>query len=117
MQVKSSQFMVFNDGICDIYRVDNGAEPGDRPAQKLKYKYNLRFAWHVVGIARYYEAMQQQATITRAIDVPLLDDINSQDVVIIGDRQYRIEQVQQKHDTRPPTCVLSLSDIEEAFEV
>lgn len=117
MPVKSSDFIAFNDGICDVYRVGNSAEAGDRPVEKLRHKYRLRFHWHVVGLQRYYEAKQAQVTITKAIDVPLLEDVNPQDVVIISDKQYRIEQIQQKHDSKPPSAVLSLSDIEEAFEI
>lgn len=117
MTVKSSDFIAFNDGVCDIFCVYNGAEPGDRPEQKLKHKYHLRFKWHVVGLKRRYEAMQEQVYISKVIDVPLLDNVNSQDVVIISGKQYRIEDKQEKYDTKPPSAVLSLSDIEEAFEI
>ena len=117
MTNRASDFIVFNDGVCDVFRVGNAAEPGDRPEQKLRLKYRLRYRTHVVGLQRYYEAMQVQVTITKAIDVPLLNDINPQDVVVISGKQYRIEQKQEKHDTQPPSAVLSLSDIEEAYEI
>ena len=49
--------------------------------------------------------------------MPLIDDVNPQDIVIINGKQYRIEQKQEKHDTRPASMVLSLSDIEEEYEI
>ena len=116
MRAKAFEFVVLNDGLADIYRVENAADEGDRPKEKLRHKYCLRFRWHVVGLQRFYEAMQAQVRISQAIDVPLLPDINPQDVVVIAARQYRIEQIQEKHDTKPPSAVLALSDIEEAFE-
>ena len=117
MSVKSSDFLSFNDGICSIYSVENVAEPGDLPEEKLIPKYDLRFSWHTVGMSRYYEAMQAQVKISNAVDVPLRSDVNPQDVAIINDRQYRIIQKQEKRDTRPASMLLTLTDIEEAFEL
>ncbi len=117
MAVKSSDFISFNDGICAVYSVENAAEEGDTPVEKLIEKYRLRFRWHTVGMSRFYEAMQAQVKITNAVDVPLRADIDPQDVVIIDGRQYRIEQVQQRRDSKPPTLLLSLSDIDEVYEL
>lgn len=117
MAVKSSDFISFNDGICAVYAVENGADEGDTPTEKLIEKYRLRFRWHTVGMSRYYEAMQAQVKISNAVDVPLRADIDPQDVCVIDGRQYRIEQVQQRRDSKPPSLLLSLSDIEEAFEL
>lgn len=117
MRIKSSDFISFNDGICRIYSVENIAEPGDRPEEHLIEKYKLRFRWHTVGMSRYYEAMQAQVNITNAVDVPLRADVNPQDVAIINGRQYRILQKQEKRDTRPASMLLTLTDIEEAYEL
>lgn len=114
---ESRDFISFNDGVCAVYFVENDAAEGDVPAEKLTEKYRLRFRWHTVGISRYYEAMQSQVKISNAVDVPLRADINPQDVCMIDGRQYCIEQVQQRRDTKPPSLLLSLSDIEEAFEL
>ena len=51
------KFQKFNDGIADIYSVENIAEKGDRPKERLKIKYHLRFGYSVIGIKRNYEAM------------------------------------------------------------
>lgn len=116
MAVKSEDFLSFNDGIADIYYVDNDADPGDRPEEKLIQKYSLRFQYHTVGMQRYYEGLQTDVKITNAVYCPFRKDVNAQDVVIIEDRQYRIEQKQRK-DTRPVSMLLTLSDIEEAYEL
>lgn len=34
------KFQKFNDGIADIYSVENIAEKGDRPKERLKIKYH-----------------------------------------------------------------------------
>lgn len=117
MPVKSSDFISFNDGICGIYSIENTAAPGDRPTEHLIEKYKLRFRWHTVGMSRYYEAMQAQVNITNAVDVPLRVDVNPQDVAVIDGRQYRIMQKQEKRDTRPASMLLTLTDIEEAYEL
>lgn len=117
MPTKSTDFISFNDGICKVYSVENSADDGDTPVDTPIEKYRLRFRWHTVGMSRYYEAMQAKVKITNAVDVPLRTDIDPQDVCIIEDRQYRIEQVQQRRDTKPPSLLLSLSDIEEEFEL
>lgn len=111
------EFIPFNDGICTIYSVENSAGDGDMPVEQLILKYKLRFRWHTVGMSRYYEAMQAQVKISNAVDVPLRVDVNAQDVAVINDRQYRIIQKQEKRDTKPASMLLTLTDIEEAFEL
>lgn len=117
MAVKASDFLSFNDGICDIYSVENSAARGDRPVEKLIEKYHLRYRAHIVGMSRFYEALQAQVRITNAVEVPLREDVNPQDVAVINGRQYRITQKQERRDTRPASMLLTLSDIEEAFEL
>lgn len=116
MAVKSSDFLSFNDGICEIYSVENNADPGDRPEEKLIQKYKLRFQYHSVGMSRFFEALQTKVKISNVIYCPFREDVNDQDVAIIEGRQYRIEHKQRK-DTRPISMLLSLSDIEEAYEL
>lgn len=117
MAVKSSDFLSFNDGICDIYSVENSAAPGDRPVEKLIEKYHLRYQAHIVGMSRYFEGLQANVKISNAVVCPLRADVNPQDVAIINGRQYRIVQKQERRTTRPASMLLSLADIEEAFEL
>ena len=54
------KFLKFNDGVTDIYAVENIAEKGDRPKDGLSIKYHLRFGYETIGVKRNYEAMQAQ---------------------------------------------------------
>ena len=71
------KFQKFNDGIADIYSVENIAEKGDRPKERLKIKYHLHFGYSVIGITRNYEAMQAQVNLSELINVPMHRDISS----------------------------------------
>lgn len=111
------EFQKFNDGIADIYSVENVSEKGDRPKEVLKLKYRLRFSRRTIGVKRYYEAMQAQVRLSNLIRVPVRNDISPQDVAVISGRQYRIEQVQHIGDTLPPTTLLSLSRLEADYDL
>lgn len=112
---------VFNDGVAIIYRADNIAEDGERPEIKLIPLRKVMFAYRTVGMARYFEAMQNQIKISKMILIPRYADVDTNDIVIInGDNtQYRIEQVQHKNDTKPVTTQLTLSAIKagEEYEI
>ena len=77
------KFQKFNDGIAEIYSVENIAEKGDRPKEGLKIKKRLRFSYQTIGVKRNYEAKQAQVKLTELIYVPLHRDISSQDVAIL----------------------------------
>lgn len=117
MAVKTGKFLTFNDGTAAIYDLVNEAEKGDRPLYKLRLKEKLRFSYNTVGMQRFYEAMQAQVNISLAVLMPMRTTVSTQDVVIIEGRQYRIIQKQDKYDTRPASMLLTLSDIEEAYDV
>lgn len=117
MAVKTGKFLTFNDGTAKIYDLENDAEKGDMPDYKLKLKEKLRFAFSTVGMQRFYEAMQNQVNISLAVTMPLIASVSTQDVVVIDGRQYRIIQKQAKYDTRPASMLLTLSDVEEAYDV
>ena len=110
------KFLKFNDGVTDIYAVENIAEKGDRPKDGLSIKHHLRFGYETIGIKRNYEAMQAQVQLSEMIIVPMHRDISSQDVAIINGVQYRIDQVQHKTDTLPPSSLLSLSRLEADYD-
>lgn len=111
-----NKFLKFNDGVTDIYAVENIAEKGDRPKDGLSIKYHLRFGYETIGVKRNYEAMQAQVQLSEMISVSMHRDISSQDVAIINGVQYRIEQVQHKTDTLPPSSLLSLSRLEADYD-
>lgn len=116
MKEKTKQFLNFNDGIVEIYRVDNGAKNGDRNVDVLKFRDRIRFKSHTVGIKRFYEAMQFEINITKAIIIPEpVKKISTQDIAMIDGKRYKIEQIQERRETFPPSLLLSLSYVEDVL--
>lgn len=110
------KFQKFNDGIVEIYSVENIAEKGDRPKEGLKIKKRLRFEYQTIGVKRNFEAKQAQVKLTELICVPLHRDISPQDIVVLCGRQYSIEQAQHDKETLPPITKLSLTKLEADYE-
>lgn len=108
----------FNDGVCGIYRVDNIAEPGDKPKDGLvpKLPY-LRYQERVVGVKRFYAAAQANAKIDRVIRIARQRLVSNQDCVILSDGQYHIRQVQHKNDTQPPCTDLTLERVTVNYDI
>lgn len=114
MKKRTNPFLSFNDGIAELYRVENSAENGNRNVEVLKPIDRVRFKAHTVGIQRFYEAMQFEIRIAKAIVIPqIAARITTQDVAVIEGRKYRIQQIQERRETLPPSLLLSLSDTEE----
>lgn len=108
----------FGDGVAVIYAVTDGAAPGYQPRQTLTEKATLRYEERRLGIQRYYEGRQNQAQIERVIRTPRLPCVSSQDVAVTEDgRQYRIDLVQTVMDVYPESMDLTLSRIEQTYEV
>lgn len=117
MALKTGRFLSFGDGIAEIYSVKNVAEEGDRPKEKLILKEHLRFENRTVGLQRFFDAAQEKINISRVISAPLIFSVSTQDVVIINGNQYEIKMKQEKFDTRPASMLLTLSDVEEVYEI
>lgn len=98
----------FTDGIVTIYDNANGAAFGNIPRDNLILRYTLRFRERIVGIKRYYAAMEEQIKVDRVIRCPRRDDTDALDAANIGDKYYRIVQVQYPEDISPPVMDLSL---------
>lgn len=111
------KFLSFTDGIVDVFGVENIAPKGDKPRDGLRLKFRLRFEYQTIGVRRNYEAMQADVELSELIRIPKHRDISSQDVAIIDERQYRIEQVQHEGSTRPPSSKLSLSRLEVNYDL
>lgn len=111
-----TDFLQFNDGIVSVYAVDNAADIGDMPEERLTFKYKLRFEYQTIGVRRNYEAMQADVQLSELIRIPMHRDISSQDVALINDIQYSIVQVQHDTGTRPPSSKLSLSRLEVDYD-
>lgn len=108
----------FNDGLLTVYAVANVSKPGYRPVEGLSKKVSLRYAEQRLGIQRYYSSLQNQIQVERVLRVPRHGDVNSQDVAITEDgRQYRIDLVQLADGIYPPSVDLTLTRIDQEYEV
>lgn len=110
-----------NDGLVDLYKVEDAAEPGHMPRPRITQKLaTLRFEERVLGIRRYYAAQQAQARVDRVIRIPRAVDIAPQDVAIITAperKQYRIELVQPAQGVYPPCVDLTLTVVEQEMTI
>ncbi len=108
----------FNDGIVNIYSVKNIAESGNMPKDGLVNKIeNFRYEERIVGMNRYWTALQEQARIEQLIRVARINTVTVHDVAIINGQQYDIMQVQYPKDTEPQCMDLSLERLEVAYEI
>lgn len=104
----------YNDGIVNIFRAADRAQPGYQPVAELTPKISLRYEERRVGIQRDYLARQNMIRIERVIRVQNTGNINNQDVAITEDgRRYRIDLVQTADGIFPPSVDLSLVRIDE----
>ena len=113
--VRKTAFECFTDGIAKVYAVTNIAEQGDRPIDGLKLKYRLCYQYKTVGVKRFVEAQQVFMQVDEMISVPQRRSISTADIVILGNVQYRIVQVQHIDDTKPKTTKISLWKLEECY--
>lgn len=101
MKIKTDiDFISFSDGICDIYTEDD----------VIKYK-NLAFSNRALGIKRIFEASANLMVINKVIRIPLLNNIDTYDHVIINKINYEIKIIQPIYDSTPQSIDLSLQKI------
>ena len=111
-RVKNKQFEIFADGILDICSVEG------RTIVKTKLS-TIRFGNRTIGERRYFDAQTSGNNITKLVSIPAAvqgkTSIESLDIVILRTQestedpaQYKIIQIQEKFDARPPAIYLSL---------
>ena len=91
----------FNDGILNVLEVDK------RHIKRNILKH-MHFGSKTIGISRFYNAVTAGSVIDKLICVPFNKLINRSNLIEIGNDIYSIKQIQEKHDTLPPTLYLSL---------
>jgi hypothetical protein len=102
IKIGNIEFANFNDGICNIFTLD---ENGERIADKHT---NLGFENRVLGFKRYFEASARQIDINRVIRIPQLSGIDNYDYVEIDNVIYGVKMVQPIYDTNPLSMDLTL---------
>lgn len=103
MAKKKVSFEAFVSGACSLWQL---GEDG-KPALLLG---NVRYKERTVGERRNYDAEQAGHTIQRLIRIPRADFVAPGVFVTIGDRQYRVLQVQRIMDTLPQCSDLTLEN-------
>lgn len=113
----------FNDGVANIYSIENIASPGDMLKEKLKLKVSsLRYKERTVGMKRFWTALQANVKVDMVIRVPCtpmrLTAVSTQDIAIPADgKQYKIVQIQKPEDIYPPVMDLSLERVDAAYDI
>lgn len=108
----------YNDGIVNIYTVQDGAAPGYRPMPVLVLVKRMRYQERYLGINRLYSGRQNQVDIQRIVRVQKVPGVSNQNVAITEDgQQYRIDSVQDVIGAYPPSLDLTLATVEQKYEV
>lgn len=103
----------YNDGVLNVYRVENVAEPGNIPEEKLTLKVKgLRFQELRVFDSKYWSAFQVNAMVERLLRVQNLNNIFLRDIVEVEGRRFRVIQIQKVIDVLPKSIDLTLERIE-----
>lgn len=117
--MKNQVTQTFNDGVLNIYSVENQATPGNMPNNKFTQKVEkLRYDERTVGMSRYWIAMQAQEQIDFLVRTPRIMSVNTSDIVtLIDGEQYKIKQIQYPKEIYPDCMDLSLERLEEHYEL
>lgn len=108
----------FNSGVVSVYRVTDAGEPGYAPVPRLELRVRLHYEERKLGLIRFYSAKQDQVKVERVLRVPRRPEISPQDVAVTQDgRQYRIELIQMAEGVYPPSLDLTLSDVQQVYEL
>ena len=108
----------YNDGVVNIYSVQDGAAPGYRPVPVLVLVKRMRYQERYLGINRLYSGRQNQVDIQRIVRVQKVPGVSNQNVAITEDgQQYRIDSVQDVIGAYPPSLDLTLATVEQEYEV
>ena len=108
----------YRDGVVRIYTVADAASPGYQPKPTLTLAETLRYEERSVGLQRYYSGRQNQVEVSRVIRTMRRLAVNPQCVAVTEDGiQYGISLVQYPSDVWPVSMDLTLSKIEQKYEV
>ena len=110
---------MMDDGVCRIYTVTDAAENGEMPNPTLhEYgDYEWAFEDRMISYSRQYAAMGVDQQIDRIIRI-WRTPVRIGDVVVIGDEQYRIDNVQPTLDDDSLKVVdLTLRRLEANYDI
>ena len=113
----SRNIQSYPDGMVRLYTVENAAEPGDAPKERLALRHSLRYEERTVGVTRHYAAMQANDRVDMVLRCQRVP-VSALDVAIPNDgKQYRITLIQHPKDVEPPCMDLTLRRLEMDYEL
>lgn len=108
----------FNDGIVTVYAVTDTAKPGYKTTPGLQRIIELCYEERRVGIQRFFSGQQNQIKVERVLRCPATGKVSTQDIAITEDgQQYRIDLIQKADGTYPPSVDITLTHIQQKYEV
>ena len=110
---------MMDDGVCRIYTVTDSSKNGEMPNPTLhEYgDYEWSFEDRMISYSRQYAAMGVDQQIDRIIRI-WRTPVRIGDVVVIGDEQYRIDNVQPTLDDDSLKVVdLTLRRLEANYDI
>ena len=91
----------YNDGVVVVYSVENIAEPGSMPVDKITQKESLRYDDALSGLNRFYAPYK--TTSTSSMCSVSASDPYQRNVAIPNDgKQYKIVQIQYRRTSNRP---------------
>ncbi len=91
--------MTFDDGILRVCEITNVAENGDLPREGLQETASFYFGYDVLGINRYYTALNAKVNLSHVVNIPGWNEFDPRSIVVMEDgRQYRISMAQPMTD-------------------
>lgn len=92
--------MTYDDGIVEIYAIQSGKDASGKPVKGLRLKERFYFGYDVLGINRYYTALQANQQIDAVLNTPGWNDVSAgKDIAVLEDgSQYTVQMVQKMLD-------------------
>ena len=110
--------VTYDDGILKVYTVSNIAENGSKPKKGLTLKEEFYFSFDVLGINRYFTALEAKIQLEHIVNIPGWSVVSPLDICVLEDgTQYRIQMIQPLLDEDGLRMTkLSLERISENYE-
>lgn len=114
---------MFKDGILQVYKVCTTKDDTGAKIETLKPWLKLNFDYIEATIEEYYLARQGGVKIACRVRVPQNREINGENVVTIGEMQYKVGRAWSgklkhkygKHPVEIPITDISLEVVREAY--
>ena len=92
--------MTYDDGIVGVYEIKSGKDASGKPIKGIALKEKFYFGYDVLGLNRYYTALQANQQIDAVLNTPGWNDVHAgKDIAVLEDgSQYTIQMVQKMLD-------------------